>query len=75
MSIIGIKNKIVSKGASYSSESARGSSIDGSIDLQSQKMGAQDSSSSTEESLGVNKADSFPDSRPPQQRKRKEKVS
>ena len=37
------------------------------VDLQATKMGAQDSVSSTEESLGENKVVSTPDSKPPKQ--------
>ena len=60
MSIIEIKEKIAGKGASLVTlqkvqEVAR--SIE-AVDLQA---GAQDSASSTEESLGVNKVVSFPD--------------
>ena len=41
------------------------------VDLQAKKMGAQDSASSTEESLGVNKVVSSPDSKPHKQQKGK----
>ena len=41
------------------------------VDLQAKKMGAQDSVSSTEESLGVNKVVSTSDSKPPKQQKGK----
>ena len=41
------------------------------VDLQAKKMGANESVSSTEESLGVNKVVSFPDSKPPKQQKGK----
>jgi len=39
------------------------------VDLQAKKMGAQDSASSTEESLGVNEVVSTSDSKPPKQQK------
>ena len=41
------------------------------VDLQAKKMGANESVSSTEESLGVNKIVSFPDSKPPKQQQGK----
>lgn len=37
------------------------------VDLQAKKMGAQDSASSTEKSLGVTKVVSISDSKPPKQ--------
>ena len=43
------------------------------VDLQAKKIGAQDSASSTEESLGVNKVVSFPDLKPPKQQKGKKR--
>ena len=55
MSIIGIKTKIVGKGASYSSERARSMEA---VNLQAKKIGVQDSASPTEEFLGVNEVDS-----------------
>ena len=57
MSIIGIKTKIVGKGASYSSERARSMEA---VNLQALKIGVQDSASPTEEFLGVNEVDSSP---------------
>ena len=44
------------------------------VDLQAKKMGAHDSQSSTQESLGVNEVVSFPDSRPPKQQKGKKRL-
>lgn len=44
------------------------------VDLQAKKMGAQDSVSSTQESLGVNEVVSFPDSRPLKQQKGKKRL-
>ena len=41
------------------------------VDLQAKKMGAQDSVSSTEETLGVNKVVTTSDSKPPKQQKGK----
>ena len=43
------------------------------VDLQAKKMGAQDSASSTEESLGLNKVVSSSDSKPPKQQKGKKR--
>ena len=43
------------------------------VDLQAKKMGAQDSASLTEESLGVNKVVSSPDSKAPKQQKGKKR--
>ena len=45
MSIIGIKEKIAGKGASYSSEVQEEARSIEAVDLQAKKMGAQDSAS------------------------------
>ena len=44
------------------------------VDLQAKKIGAQDSTSSTEESLGVNEAVSSPIQSPPKQQKGKKRL-
>ena len=71
MSIIGIKTKIVGKGASYSSERARSMEA---VNLQAKKIGVQDSASPTEESLGVNEVDSSSALKPPKHPKKGKKM-
>lgn len=71
MLIIRIKKKLLAKEHLTIQEVARSMEA---VDLQAKKMGAQDSVSSTQESLGVNEVVSFPDSRPPKQQKGKKRL-